>query len=964
MTILISSACAFSSGSLSTLYSTSGTVALNSTTPIGSNKYDLKVSGASYALISSPRLEEIGTLCVAFKVKFSSIQNNTFFSTSNGGADSNFALRCTSTGKLAILANDASFVETSANNIFSSGTEYQIVAYVATNGKGTRYRVAVDGTNAVAGDASSSTVFDGANTRVAKLQGTNAGTDVYFADFCWLDDNTGASADFESSVEFGGYDVLEFMVAGTGFTTGGSSLNTGTWDLTGEQPLTSGTNHEAIYSSVSADGYGVTNGSLKSGPSGVLDSGDTIIGAFIQSVAYRGGGGSTTHALQSGKYKSPTATTEINNYTSLTTSPTTQSFRVGSTYVPAYDYYFVLGGYVSGGQDLCIVDTYAYLVVEAGSGTQNLTPSRYDKSHTFYSATVGRGPVGLTPSRYDNAHEFYAPSVKFVIGPSRYDNAHEFYSSTVAAHAHINPNRYDNAHEFFTPVVEGENEVFPSLYTNSHEFFTHVVNATYDLAPSLYDRESTFYTHEVLRGPVDLTPSLYAEEHTFYTPEVTRAGETQGLEPSLFVNSNDFFSPAVTATYDLDPPYYENTKDFFTHSVTATYDLAPDLYSEGHEFFSASVSATYELTPGLFANTNDFFTPTANSTYGLTPSRYDNAHDFFSPSVTATYDITPSLFSEIHTFYTAVVFSEGAPQGLFPDRFDESHDFFAAALSSSYGLEPGIYSNTNDFHSPTVAANYDILPDRYDEEGQFFNHTLTSTYDVAPSLYVNENDFPGHVVINVNTLSPIRHDEGHDFPTAIITSLATLLPERLDEVHAFYIHVLIAENTPQALTQSAIFVNDHEFPPATVTLETIALERPAGGYFEVSTLRERGRLRKKERKHKKITREIIRPENEKKNDVEINLKPDLADAWRALEQWKQAIDRQILEEQERNRLELDRLVVANKLRRLSDAERQEREAYQIALEQALVDVVLQDIREAEEAFEVNLLLNMLLELKF
>ena len=147
--------------------------------------------------------------------------------------------------------------------------------------------------------------------------------------------------------------------------------------------------------------------------------------------------------------------------------------------------------------------------VGGGGGTQNLSPSLYTQSQTFYAATVS-ATYALTVSPVENTSVFFGPTITQVttLLPARYDNANAFYSPTLT----------------------------PGAVT---------------LSPARYDNSNSFYSATVTAGTVTLLPARYDNTQTFYSPIVTQAGGTQYLLPPLVVNNNQFFPAVVSQVSEL-----------------------------------------------------------------------------------------------------------------------------------------------------------------------------------------------------------------------------------------------------------------------------------------------------------------------------------------------------------------------------------------------------------------------------
>lgn len=274
----------------------------------------------------------------------------------------------------------------------------------------------------------------------------------------------------------------------------------------------------------------------------------------------------------------------------------------------------------------------------AGSATQNLTPSLFTNSQTFYGPTVTRGAVGLTPSLVTNSQTFYGPTARNLntIAPALVTNGQTFYSATV------------------TP---GEVTLTPSLFTNTQTFFGPSVAAgAVTLSPSLYTNAQTFYGPVVSQGGVTLAPSLLTNAQTFHGPTVTRGAV--GLTPSLFTNGQTFYGPTVGQGTILLPSLFADGDIFYSPSVSpGAVSLSPSLFTDADTFFSAAVSPVYSLAPSLVADADTFYGPSVSATYSVQPDLYVDGDIFYAPAVLQASDETlaPEILVNSNIFYSCTV---------------------------------------------------------------------------------------------------------------------------------------------------------------------------------------------------------------------------------------------------------------------------------------------------------------------
>ncbi|GAO78650.1 hypothetical protein [Sphingopyxis sp. C-1] len=319
----------------------------------------------------------------------------------------------------------------------------------------------------------------------------------------------------------------------------------------------------------------------------------------------------------------------------------------------------------------------SYAVVAAGAGSQNLTPSLFTNTQTFYAPTV-LGPVTLLPSLFSNAPTFYRSIVyaghtadgdfplrsTWLLTGRRRFNPQPRKITGLAAKNSAHPAAWTDW--LFFPSSGGQT-LSPALLTNTQTFYAPTVAQVQVLSPSLFSNAQSFFAPTVTRGAVSLTASLFANSQSFYAATVTRGAVS--LTPSLFTNSQSF--PAAT--------------------VTATYSLAPALLTNAQAFYGPTVSpGAVTLSPTLLSNTQSFYGPTVTqSAIVLSPSLVVNAQSFFSPSISASNSMAPPLVSNAQTFY-------------------------APTVSSRKNLSPPFYANDNSFFPATVSlANQVLRPDLF-----------------------------------------------------------------------------------------------------------------------------------------------------------------------------------------------------------------------------------------------------------
>lgn len=230
------------------------------------------------------------------------------------------------------------------------------------------------------------------------------------------------------------------------------------------------------------------------------------------------------------------------------------------------------------------------MALRPATTAQNLTPSLYTTTNTFYTQTVALDAVDLTPSLFSDEDTFYTQVVNTAVD--------------------LTPSLYEDDDTFYVPVVGvGAIDLTPSLYEDGDTFYVPVVGKeAVDLTPSLFSDDDTFYVPVVGVGAVDLQPDLYEDGDTFYVPVVS--GGSVDLQPDLYEDGDTFYVPIVSkGAVDLQPPLFADGDTFYTQVVGATVNLSPSLYLDADTFYAPTVDLTlYEIEAELFVNNQTYYT--------------------------------------------------------------------------------------------------------------------------------------------------------------------------------------------------------------------------------------------------------------------------------------------------------------------------------------------------------------------
>ena len=353
-------ALAFSSGGLESLSSTIGTPSGGITTNVVNTKYAIEL-GSGDQVQRTLGINFPDDPIFAFKIRFSSVSPSAdvdFFDTSTvATSNSSLTLRLKTNGDIALI--NANSVERDTYTGLSANTTYQFAFhFINDNATGLAY-VYVDGSEVL----SQTTSDDFRAGEISATFNSGGGITIQIMElFCGIGDLADLNTD--------GYDVYEFAVDGTGFTTSGDALDAGTWDNTGEQPLSE--TNTADYTGTPKAGHAVADGTILPGPSGAGITG-TVAGAEWWFWASRGNGGGTTHTLRYGN-DVDTINTQVFSPISDYAGYSVVSDAAGA--VPLLTENFAMGMEVSGAKDLFMGEMYAALAVEISAGAVASLPHK------------------------------------------------------------------------------------------------------------------------------------------------------------------------------------------------------------------------------------------------------------------------------------------------------------------------------------------------------------------------------------------------------------------------------------------------------------------------------------------------------------------------------------------------------------------------------------------------------------
>lgn len=199
----------------------------------------------------------------------------------------------------------------------------------------------------------------------------------------------------------------------------------------------------------------------------------------------------------------------------------------------------------------------------AGPAQQNLSPSRFDNTQTFFTAS-SKSTSTLSPGLFTNSQTYYTSVV----------------TQTGGAQTLV-PNLYSNAQTFYSPSVKATRTLTAARFDNNNTFYSLSAASRYNLSPTRYDNNNTVYLGSITKTNT-LAPSRVDNTQTWYAHIIDQTGATHPVLPDLFVNANSFFTSKLTFELDfkdwVDPghvepgwvgwPYF-NANQFFSPTITA-----------------------------------------------------------------------------------------------------------------------------------------------------------------------------------------------------------------------------------------------------------------------------------------------------------------------------------------------------------------------------------------------------------
>lgn len=338
--------------------------------------------------------------------------------------------------------------------------------------------------------------------------------------------------------------------------------------------------------------------------------------------------------------------------------------------------------------------------------TQSLTPSRYNNTNTFYSATISQSSPAETLTQ-----------------TSTYNNNNTFYSQTLTRvpYALTQTSRLDNANTFYSAAIASSSvDLRPQKLINNNVLYSASVSrGAVNLAPSRYDNANTFYLLHVTQDAWVINQHTRLDNiNAFYSPTISSSGLV--ISPYRYDNQSVFYSPFVTegAQVIYQHERFDNSNAFYTlNLILGEYDLHQTERLDGvNQFYSAKIART--INPARFDSQAAFYSATiVRGTMQVAPPRTNNKNVIYSASISQQQFVNPSLFSNQNAFYDT-------------------------NLAIEQFIDPSLASNSNAFYSVSVNATYFVAPQRVSDANNLYSASISvGPVSILPNIFANQNRF-------------------------------------------------------------------------------------------------------------------------------------------------------------------------------------------------------------------------------
>jgi hypothetical protein len=453
---------------------------------------------------------------------------------------------------------------------------------------------------------------------------------------------------------------------------------------------------------------------------------------------------------------------------------------------------------------------FSSLVIELVAGSQELSPSLFTNSQTFFAPTVTAN-YSLAPNRLDNSQTFQAAAISAVnsLTPPLLNPGQTFPSAVItgggASTQNLAPGLFTNSNSFPAPTVLATYSLAPSPQTSISELIS---NGTFDVDTAGWTAGSNTIAASGGRMQVTKTGAATPKAYQAIPTTVGKSYRAVGNQyPGTGVTGRSFrISSTVSAGGDVYSGANNTDLDtVFTAITTTTYieavgggsigqysefdnisckevalpaatvtpgavNLNPSLLSPGNTLFAAAVAGNVTLAPGQLTNSQTFNSATVTSAYTLSPPKLTTG-SFFNPTVLANYTLSPAKQTNSQTFYAAAV----SAANIFTPSLLTTGNLYSPAVSSVYGLAPPKLTNSQTFYSATIFLTQSLLPGLLTNSQSFKVPTVTpGAVSMTPSLFGAGASIKLPSALSVSTLLPPKLTLAQVFHTPAITTSYTL----------------------------------------------------------------------------------------------------------------------------------------------------------------------------------------------
>jgi hypothetical protein len=487
-----------------------------------------------------------------------------------------------------------------------------------------------------------------------------------------------------------------------------------------------------------------------------------------------------------------------------------------------------------------------------GAPTQDLLPSLFTNTQTFYGPTITGGTATVAPPLLTNTQTFYSPTIT---GGAQQINASAIqFPTNGAGNTEIRmlmdppPSRTSCTLVWHQQVFEQTDYYGGLLFapqTSSFDggrftamFVQYGATGAFNSAgqrtagaPSpIYEEIAGLgngTSNDFIASPESIVGAGNQESYLVdFDVWVKKAVtiETIGgttVRHTFYVDLEDTSKTIIQeiplSQIDLqgnDPGLYYGTPPWITgfNAGESAYGRA-----RGFKFFSGVLDLedilteanTESNTPATSAGLSSVYYTNINPTSTDVADKSGEGNDFTWTTANRPTDyafslVLPDTFTNTNTFFSPTVEGEAAEQTLSPGLLTNTSTFYAATVSpGGVSVAPGLLTNAQMFYAPTVGVG---------------------GVSLAPQLLTNGQTFYGPTVVRgaVTLQAPLLTNSSEFFAAEVTPGAVSLSPGLLTNVSEFYSPIV----SGGVVLQPGLLVNEQTFFAPAVTAGEVEILPP------------------------------------------------------------------------------------------------------------------------------------------